>query len=139
MVFWKWDDSYLTNVSAMDARHRKLIDMFNELYASVIDCEDLKEENALTRQILENLISYGKEHFAEEEELLLQYAYPELQAHKEEHERFRSHIADLVAQYERGEVALSFPVFVFLKEWIEEHVLKVDQLYGPYLNERGVR
>ena len=138
VVFWKWDDCYLTNVRRLDDDHRKLIDIMNELYSSVLECETLHTENKLTHQVLQELIAYGDEHFKAEEELMRQYDYPGYPEHKEAHEQFRIRIAELVRQYQQGEVALSFPVFVFVKEWIEEHVLKMDHLYGPYLNDKGV-
>ena len=138
MLFWKWDDCYLTNVAMLDEHHRQLITMVNVLYANVLECEDMQEEKELTRQLIQELIAYGRAHFGAEEEIMQQYGYPGYLEHKEAHEKFWAQITELVGQYERGEVALSFPVFVFIKGWIEEHVLNIDRLYGPYLNEKGV-
>ena len=139
MDFWQWDDKYLTNVRVMDEDHQKLVTLFNRLYHRVLECEDMHAENALTREALLELMAYGRSHFEREEDLMRQYEYPDYQEHREAHDGFRARIAELSGQYERGEVALSFPLFVFLKEWIEEHVLRLDQRYGAFLNGKGVR
>ena len=93
----------------------------------------------MIRKTLAELVDYTYYHFAQEEEFLLTYEYPDYMPHKEEHEQFKKHLTQLMEQYEDDTFVWSLPVLIFLKDWISLHVLNTDKQYGSYLNEKNVK
>jgi len=136
MAYWEWTETYLTNISNLDDHHHKLVALLNELHDNVYECQNLSQKQPLIGQALAELIDYSCYHFQAEEELMLTYEYPGYVHHKEEYEQFKLQITQLMEQHKVGNLALSFPIIGFIKEWISSHVLKTDKQYGAYLNEK---
>ncbi len=136
MSILKWSEKYETGVARFDAEHQNLIERFNSLYEAVFECETLEAEHLLTAEVLQDLLDYIKTHFSGEEELMLEYQYPGYEEHKKEHQSFIEEVASLQRQHQGGELALSFPLFNFLKGWIEEHIMVVDKRYGEFFQMR---
>ena len=132
MAILKWGEKYLTGVEKFDAEHQQLIERLNTLYEEIFECTTLDAERRLTEDVLSDLLDYVNVHFQGEEELMEKLNYPEYEEHKKAHLFFNAEVRRLLAQHESGELALSFPVFVFLKEWIETHIMVVDKRYGEF-------
>jgi hemerythrin len=139
MEFFEWDEKYSTKVQEFDNDHKKLFDLFNGVYQQVFDCEDLEEERKLTKQTLFELLEYVKYHFTAEEELMLEFDYPEYVEHKKEHTYYINEVNKFVEQHNKGAAALSFPTFMFLKDWITKHILGRDKDYGQFFNDKGIK
>lgn len=138
VAFFKWDEAYSTNVQEFDNDHKKLIDLFNGVYKQVFECEDLEEERVLTHQTLVELLEYVKYHFTAEEELMIKFNFPQYVEHKKEHEYYIQEVNKFLEQHNEGVVALSFPTFMFLKEWITKHIMVRDKSYGKFFNDNGI-
>lgn len=136
MVFFEWPETYLTNIEKFDAEHRKLVCLINALYNDLVNCQNISQKQPVIVEALSELIAYGCYHFAEEEELMVQYEYPGYMAHKEEHDQFKQQVAQFMKQQREGTLILSFPIMIFLKEWLISHVLTTDKQYGPFLHEK---
>ena len=54
-------------------------------------------------------------------------------SHKSEHNFFLDKVAVMAKTYADGSLAMSFEAFVFLRDWIVEHVLSRDAEYVAYL------
>lgn len=137
MKFITWNENYLTNIKEMDDHHKKLVDILNQLYEGVFECGNIDDERLLTHETLLELQGYAQYHFAAEETLLVKHDYPAYQQHQEEHVKFNAQVNELVKKLAAGEAALSFPTFIFLKDWLTEHILKNDKGYSLFLREQG--
>lgn len=138
MAFFNWEDRFSTNIQSIDQDHKKLMDLVNHLYVSVFECQDIEEERTLTGKILSELLEYTNYHFSTEEALMEKYNYPEYQEHKISHAWFVGEVNRLLREHEAGAMALSFPTFSFLKDWISNHILGMDKKYEPFLKHIGV-
>ncbi len=136
MIFFIWKEEYLTNISELDSQHQKLVLLINNLYADLVKCQDVSQKQAFVVNALKELIDYGCYHFEAEEKLMLKYGYSGYAHHKEEHERFKLQIAQFLKEQSEGSRILSFPVLVFVKDWLVSHVIETDKQYGPYLSAR---
>jgi len=136
MGFFDWNEKYSTNIAEFDADHKKIISLFNEVYDKVFQCEDLEAERKLTEQTLHKLSEYIQYHFTAEEELMIKLDYPEYKEHKQEHDHYINEVNKLVVEYEQGGVALSFPTFMLLKDWITKHIVGTDQKYVSFFMEK---
>jgi hemerythrin-like metal-binding protein len=61
------------------------------------------------------------------------YAYPNISSHKAEHEDAIQKINKFIIDYERHEDKLAIDVLNFLSNWLQNHILKTDREYIPYL------
>ena len=49
------------------------------------------------------------------------------------------HVLHLHQKYDSGEISNPIQITNFLKNWLAKHILETDKVYGPFLNEKGVR
>lgn len=139
MDFLEWNETFSTNIQRFDDDHKNLLLLLKNVYHQVFECKDLEEERELTQKTLLELAEYVKYHFSAEEELMLQHDYPHYLEHKREHAYYIAEVTKFLDQHKKGAVALSFPTFMFLKEWITKHILIRDKEYGQFFNDRGIR
>ncbi len=134
MAFINWSDDLSTGIKAFDEQHKKLIGLVNDLHSSMTQG---KGRDVLNR-ILADLVNYTKTHFASEEEMMTRHKYMGYLKHKIEHDRLTGQAGELLKKSESGEPVMSVQVMDFLKGWLENHILKTDKQYGPYLNGKAV-
>lgn len=139
MEFLTWDEKYSVGIQDFDEHHKQLIDLLNEVYKKVFECENIDEERNLTQQILSDLLQYVKYHFTAEETMMMDFGYPDYAEHKKKHDYYINEIDKIVAEHKNGEAALSFSVFTVLKDWITIHILVEDQQYSQFFHENGIR
>jgi len=130
-----WNNSYSVGVLSLDAQHTVLFDILNELHAAM----EAGHAGNLTGPILKKLVLYTSQHFAAEEGLLASTQYPGLEEHKLLHRDLINQIEDYSQRFEKGEITLNLHLLGFLREWLTDHILKVDHVYGPWLNEHGIK
>jgi hemerythrin len=135
MALIQWDESYSVNIKEIDAQHRQLANLINELHQAM----SLGQGKDVIGEILNSLVAYTQTHFSTEERLMSLYAYPEFQKHKAEHEALTLRVLEYERQYQLGQIALTVQVSAFLKDWLIKHVLGTDKRYSGFLNGKGVR
>lgn len=129
----QWSSDFSVGVSKMDGEHQRLIDLINRLYAAL---KTGQAQSALS-DILDELFDYTKTHFAAEEALLRLKRYPGLETQQHMHAHFVARISDMRDRFESG-ASLGVEALKFLKNWLLNHIQKVDAQYGPFLNDRGI-
>ena len=136
MPLMEWNEKLSVGIAQFDNEHKKLVGMVNNLFDAV-QAGRGKEQLG---PILDGLISYTKTHFANEEKYMTQHAFPEMAAHKAEHDALTKQVLDVEKKFRAGATAvLSMEVMNFLKNWLVKHIMGTDKHYGPYLNARGVK
>gem|GEM_PF-4797867 len=60
------------------------------------------------------------------------------EAHKVEHDKLVATCADLQQKFHAGEAEVTADTTQFVKDWLDNHIPKVDKDYGPFFNERGI-
>ena len=134
MALITWSDSLSVKVKQFDDQHKKLVDMVNQLF----DAMKTGKGNQVMGDILKQLIAYTQTHFAAEERLLKQYAYPDFEAHKKEHNALVVQVLDLQKQFQEGKAVLTQNVMTFLRDWLSKHIQGDDRKYGVFFNGKGV-
>jgi len=76
-------------------------------------------------------------HFKQEETLMRQYKYPDLPAHQSQHQAFTDQVATLMKDVAAGRQTVSITLLKFLKDWLQNHILKVDKLYSSHIRPGG--
>jgi hemerythrin len=111
-----------------DAQHRVLFDILDQIR------QPESESQALLR-----LRDYTENHFALEELYMLQLEYPDLEAHKQAHDKFRDEIVSLLNTPEEPDAAYCELIATFLTEWLRRHVFGTDKKLEDYLLQSGVK
>lgn len=128
MSMIKWDDSYFTGIEQFDAEHKHLFGLLNTAYDDFID----GSQRETLGTVLDELADYATYHFANEEHWMDEFNYPDLDKHREEHEKFRLRLRELVKDYHMQKNSLSLELLTFLTNWLINHINKTDADYGRH-------
>ncbi len=134
MAVFTWDESYSVRVHQCDAQHKRLFDTINQL----ADAMRVGKGQSVISQIVSQLITYTRTHFQQEEALMEQAQYPELAAHRQLHRKLVADVEKFQRELEEGLRPNTVAVLDFLKEWLTQHIQKVDKAYSQHLNSHGI-
>jgi hemerythrin-like metal-binding protein len=90
-------------------------------------------------KILDGLMEYTVTHFAAEEALMQEAAYPDYAQHKAEHGRLTEQVKLLKKKAPTANVMLPLELAAFLRRWLIGHIVDMDKKYSAHLNAAGVR
>ena len=102
------------------------------------DAVDSGEGRRALEDTLDFLIRYAEFHFSEEERLMKQYGYPDLEVQVRRHQDLLQEVLVFREKSRRDDVEIDAEFIDFLKDWIVDHVLSEDRKYGPFLNQKGM-
>lgn len=121
-----WDQNFVTGLHEVDEQHHALVDLFNELSASLFLNDESRE--AVLSEIFERLVAYTHYHFSDEETLMKTEGVDQrhVVAHKSLHQQFVAQVDAMWQQ--RGLMNDPAETFVgFLTSWLGMHILGIDQ------------
>jgi hemerythrin len=133
LITWT-HEQFATNVITHDNEHKHLFTLLNDLHRHVGN-----NERSAIGASLDRLIDYVVEHFSSEEESMAAVGYAALDQHKLEHAKLVQTCADLQTQFHAGVAEISEQTTAFLRDWLIEHIPKVDFKYAPALSANGIR
>lgn len=135
MTIFRWHDHYAIGHDTVDAQHRKLIDIINNLHSLLNNDEpDHPREGAAS--VFDQLAEYVVMHFAYEEQLMVDAGYPieKVVAHKMQHNVLLGRVQQVVHAYEEGDKEVLEELLPFLYgDWLIEHICHSDKEYAEYL------
>lgn len=130
----QWKDEYSVGVDVLDNDHKKLISLLNQFTTAY----DYAMSEQYEREALDDLVAYTKEHFKREEELMESAQYPDLVAHKKQHEVMIAKVVTFVELYEKQGHDSMNEISEFLTNWLINHIQGTDQEYTQHLNSKGI-
>jgi hemerythrin len=131
----EWKSTYAVNVRTIDLQHQKLFIMINDLHDAMKSGTGFK----VVPFILNQLVAYTCEHFADEERLMLRASYPVYSSHKSRHEKFIAEVVKMSRELEDGTAPLSSQLAEFLRDWLQNHILVEDMKYAADMHAAGFR
>ena len=135
MALFEWSSELSVNVAEIDAQHKQLIGMINNLNEAMKQ----RKGKEVMDKTLADLFAYAQKHFALEEGYFTRFAYPQAQAHKAKHTAFVEKVYDFKEDYTAGKLSITLDVMTFLKDWLKGHIQGEDKKYGPFFNEKGLK
>jgi hemerythrin len=105
----EWKDSFTVGNEELDAQHRRLLDLINEI-GDLADAQNTVK--SATFHALNGMVRYAENHFKTEEGYFEKYSYPEHRQHKEEHEAFVESVFSMAQELDEGS-ALSLGAIIF--------------------------
>jgi hemerythrin-like metal-binding protein len=97
------------------------------------------QAQSLTGPLLKKLAEYTRNHFSAEEEAMASAQYPGIANHKVLHRNLVKKVEEYIDRHDKGELTLNLHLLNFLRDWLVDHIQKVDKEYGPWLNKHGIR
>ncbi len=134
MAFINWTDSLSVGVKLFDNDHKKLVALANSLHDSIT----VGSQQSVLVPILNEMVNYTVFHFGHEEGMMLQYAYPDYEKHKKEHDALVAQVQDYYDQVMEGKTLISLSLIGFLKDWLINHIMKSDKAYKAFFDQKGV-
>ena len=134
MTLLTWSHECIVGVQAMDDQHGILMDTLNELRTMLLRGTSRPDVSLQ----LERLIEFTQMHFESEDQLLQQQGYPGAEEHRVEHQGLLKRLYAALEQVNGDQEIHLNSLLDFLPAWYLEHVEKLDQPYGTWLNEHGV-
>jgi hemerythrin-like metal-binding protein len=134
MTLIVWSDSLAVGVADIDSQHQKLVQLINGLHDHMLkgDAHDIMQK------VLDRVIQYTVMHFQMEEGLMAKYGYPHSPTHKREHADLTRHAIELQQKLMSGNARITMETMTFLRDWLQNHILKTDKLLGAHLQSKGV-
>ena len=130
----KWQDAYNVGVDVIDEDHKKLMNLINGLKMAV----RYHTGEHFEKQAMDELAEWTQTHFSREERLMQRHGYPGYEAHKKIHDAMLTRVAGYAEDYnERGHDAI-VDLAPVVKDWLVNHIYKVDQEYAAFLQEKGL-
>lgn len=136
MSLGEWDKTYSIGIAIFDDEHKKLAAIINRLEQSIV----LGTDSQTLQQIADSLVEYTLMHFRHEEMYFDDWAYPDAAEHAAVHAALRQQVFDYRKQIrERDSSELAVDLAVFLRDWLQQHIMIEDRKYGAFLYEKGLR
>lgn len=135
MTIIAWKEVYETGILALDNEHRELVAAVNRLFEAVRD----KRGDEMLTETLVKLEDYVLKHFQNEERLLEQYKYPDIENHRQAHVELIAAVVEMKERSFAEKETLAKDLLKFLRTWILDHIVEVDKKYGPFLEARAGR
>ena len=110
----------------MDAEHRKLIGLFNDLDEVVQRGRPIDE----LIMVIEEVLDFTKQHFRSEEAHMERIGYVDLVSHKQAHEQLLTQVSALRDDAAEGSPAAISRFVIFFETWVVGHIIGIDKRYG---------
>ena len=130
MSFIDWNENFSVSIVEFDEEHKKIVQMLNSLHEN----RNLGKSKEALAAMLKEIIEYALTHLRHEEELMLQYNYPQYKEHRLAHEGFIKKVAEFRSLNAQG-VLRAQHLTTLLRELLINHICNVDKNYTPFLLE----
>jgi len=123
-------DGHLVGNELLDAQHRVILSYMAKVYSFLL----AKKKGDEMFGLVERLDTFCKLHFLEEEQVMEDIGFPDIEGHKAEHALFVTHLESFIGRYEELNTSKNIDELLFLKGWFLEHVQVFDKRYAVYKN-----
>lgn len=123
----QWSDSYKIGNAEIDAQHEELFRRANQFLEAT-------GKPALVAFAI-SLYKYTRNHFAQEEQLMLEIAYPDYQVHKQQHEALILKL-DALARNITDDALNKTEFAEFTTYWLLKHIGSTDTKLAAYLAQK---
>ena len=124
-----WDDSIRFDIEAIDGQHRRLVGLINRLHHAMVQ----RAGKTVLASTLDELARYTVQHFKTEEQLMDAAGYDDLEAHRQLHEKLVAQVLEFKQRFEAGDATVTMDLMTFLRDWLLDHINRVDRNYVPLL------
>lgn len=128
-MLFKWSSDYEIGLPEIDAQHRGLVDMINDLYAA----KQAGEGGAAVKKVIERLLQYTQEHFEAEEWAMKRARFPGYAEHHRAHVNLTQQVVEMLSSVD---ALPTFELLNFLSDWLKTHIGNADREFGEYMRSQ---
>lgn len=125
----RWLDLYSIGIEKVDRQHENLTDLLNCLNEA---WRTGKGQDVLLFRLDQFLDAVGA-HFKDEEFLMAEKQYPDLDLHKAEHDFLLEQVLQFRTQFAASEAELTESMLDFFRDWLRDHILISDRRLGRFV------
>ncbi len=125
-----WHEDLSVGDKTMDWQHQKIIAMIN----SLIDEQDIDCHSEYLSDLLNTMTAYSLQHLNDEEKMLQQFNYPDLEQHIALHNDYRLKVVKFCTATTAG-IDVTPNILTYLSEWWIHHICKEDKKYCVYMED----
>ena len=129
MSTFKWSSDHSIYLPEIDAEHRALYRLGDELHKALLAGADAAQQKPLMANLLESV----EEHFRHEERLMRAMRYTAFAWHKSQHDAVRKRARSVVTRIDKDDSAAAGEFLEFLSVWLRDHMSVADRMMGAYL------
>lgn len=128
-----WNDMLATGHAGMDADHKNLVMLFNQLADSV----KKRSDKIVSGDLLDKIIRHTKAHFELEERLMAEHHYPKTDQHTADHAQLIKRAINYKAKFDAGSPGSHIPLIHFPEDWLTLHIVGADKELAEFLYANG--
>ena len=134
MDVFQWDTSFETGLSEVDQQHHHLVDITNK-FGCLLSQDEVRPDDI--EDLFNELVSYTKYHFDEEEKVMHAAGVDKRHAtqHEKEHEGFFQDVTMLHKSMSLKEPDTGKNLYEFLINWLVYHILGSDMNLAKQIEE----
>lgn len=133
MKFLQWSPKMSVGIIEIDHQHEELFGIINT--AAMLKRKGASGESA--RLVVMRILEFSRYHFTTEESYFERFSYPFAEEHIEEHTKLLAAAAGFYDRFQAGEDVVD-ELLLFLKGWIDNHLLKHDMKYARFFKKLGI-
>ena len=132
----KWSEDFETGIKDIDFQHQEL---FTRVSGFLETC-DLGRGKEEIDSILKYLEEYAQIHFATEERLQAQHAYPHWPSHKAAHEEFLTAFAEIKKKFAQQGPSYNLASLLYdlMINWFINHIASEDKALCQFLKTKNL-
>lgn len=130
-----WGAMFEVGVQEIDAQHRRLFDLANQL----ADAVRIGKGTDIIGNVLNELVRYTQTHFTFEEQLMSQNHYEAAAQHRQQHQDLIESVAEFKRRFAAKDEAVVDEALQFFTEWLSRHIMDTDKALARALQLKGVQ
>lgn len=134
--FFEWRNEWSLGIEIIDRQHRQLAAMLNkiaELYLNNGGHTDSGQRSSQLHDQLETFHEKVREHFNDEEQLMLEANYPGHTEHARDHLMLLAELKNYIRDIEEGLDNINIGTLDLLKTWFFTHITGSDKEFADFL------
>ena len=116
-----WKDKYCIGNESIDAEHKRLVDIANE----ILNINNPLMETPRIALLVKELYGYMQEHFEHEEAYMESISFGEIEEHKAMHDSIVTEMNDML-KMSKDYIQLDNLLVILMKEWVLRHIAEED-------------
>jgi hemerythrin len=126
----EWTESLSIGNQSLDDEHKKFIELINVLITAHNAGNIVERMDSM----LNNIIAFAEDHFDHEEESMRSKRYCGLREQELAHQRLMTSMINIRNEWRKYKTQRATIDFAnLLRNWIFDHLLKLDKQYGKFL------
>ena len=126
-----WENKYNTGIEAIDAQHKQLINLTNDLYLACISKNDVLF--SAFKDAMGKMVAYVNFHFNMEIKLMKAINFPGQADHKKMHDKLIENIVNAANDFKEGKKLVANKFVHTLIDWICSHIAIYDKQYAIFI------